>query len=216
MKLTMKRKPFETGCIRLCLLLVLTVVLTGCRQQTSADAILWKAEQLQWDAVAGEKEIPFQQQTDGRWPLPSCWDNRRIGRTSGVRNQGDRGTCWSFSALGGLEALRLPGSQEVFSVDHMTAYHGYSLTEEEGGNFTMILAYLAGWRGPVWESDDPYADGVTEADAPVRAHLQEAKLLGSDSYAIKEAVLQNGAVQTSLYIEDAMRWQTGSTEGAKT
>lgn len=152
------------------------------------------------------------QTADSKWELPSKWDNRLIGRTASIKNQGDLGTCWAFAALGGLETLWLPQEIESFSVDHMTMNHGFSAAVEEGGNFTMALAYLAGWRGPVWEADDPYADGMTNSDAPVRGHLQEAQLLKDDRYAIKEAVLRNGSVQSSLYVDEALLYQGQSTE----
>ena len=45
----------------------------------------------------------------------------------------------------------------------------------------------------------------------VRAHLQEAQLLENDRYAIKEAVLQNGSVQSSLYADEAILYADQST-----
>lgn len=203
-----RKYQFVIACILLSLFSV------GC-QRSKEPLVIEKKEAVQeeWQQVAGiANEELTRHEDDERWELPSAWDNRVIGRTASIKNQGELGTCWAFAALGGLEALWLPQKIESFSVDHMAMNHGFGVSTEEGGNFTMALAYLASWKGPVWEADDPYADGATNPQAPVRAHLQEAKLLKNDRYAIKKEVLKNGAVQSSLYADDAILSEEGSSQ----
>lgn len=187
--------------------------LTACQKEPPVIAAVQKASHEQWNQVDGALQDVSEadHQDYERWGLPSRWDNRLIGRTASIKNQGDLGTCWAFAALGGLEVAWLPEHLESFSVDHMVMNHGYQTEVTDGGNFSMALAYLAGWRGPVWEVDDPYADGATNPQAPVRAHLQEAQLLTNDRYAIKQAILQNGAVQSSMYADEGILQLSEST-----
>ena len=197
-------------------LVSLTLLLAGCREKPEAAAKSYRAAREVWETVQGEdpaRELSVSEiKKGGQWQLPSQWDNRKIGRTASIKNQGSLGTCWAFAALGGLEALWLPQNLESFSVDHLVMNQKAATAAEEGGNFTMVLAYLTGWKGPVWEADDPYADGITSTDAPVQGHLQEAQFLQDDSYAIKAAVLQNGAVQSSVHMDEALRRGDEDTE----
>lgn len=136
--------------------------------------------------------------------LPSSWDNRWINRTVTIANQGDFSSCWAFASLGALQCALLPQEQNAFSVDHMLVYSGFGTGPSSGGTFAMALAYLTAWRGPVYESDDPYADGLTNARATVRYHLQEAQLLNGNARAIKAAVMKYGAVQSTMYFDEAI------------
>ena len=40
----------------------------------------------------------------------------------------------------------------------MTLCNGFNMTQNDGGEYTMGMAYLAAWKGPVYEKDDPYGD----------------------------------------------------------
>ncbi len=210
---TPKCKRRRALALRFALLLAIgSCWISGCGQEAPETA-LWAAAKQPMQKISGaySQEKVAGLHHEDKWQLPSQWDNRRIGRTASIKNQGDLGTCWAFAALGALEILELPQNLENFSVDHLALNHGFTATMEEGGNFNMALSYLAGWKGPVWEADDPYADGVTNPEAAVRAHLQEAQLLENDRYAIKEAVLQNGSVQSSLYADEAILYADQST-----
>ena len=132
--------------------------------------------------------------------IPTRYDLRERYRTAQVRNQGAFGTCWAFAALGALESSLLPEEQALYSADHMTLSNGFNLTQEDGGEYTMGMAYLAAWRGPVYEVDDPYGDNVTNAELTAVKHVQEMQIIhGKDYEKIKEAVFQYGGVQTSIY-----------------
>ncbi len=64
----------------------------------------------------------------------------------------------------------------------------------------MSMAYLLSWEGPVWESEDPYGDGISPDGLKAREHVQEIQILPSKDYeAIKRAVYLEGGVQSSLY-----------------
>lgn len=132
--------------------------------------------------------------------LPASYDLRDRYRISAIRNQGKYGTCWAFGALTAMESSLLPEDSYVFSVDHMSMSNSFFVNQFDGGEYTMGMAYLAAWQGPVFEKDDPYGDGETNEDLrPVR-HVQEMRIVASkDIAAIKEAVFKYGGVQTSLY-----------------
>jgi C1A family cysteine protease len=132
--------------------------------------------------------------------VPTRYDLRDRARASAVRNQGAYGTCWAFAALGALESSLLPEERVTYSVDHMTLNNGFNLTQKDGGDYTMGMAYLAAWKGPVYEADDPYGDDVTDTSLEAVKHVQEMQIIdGKDYEKIKEAVFKYGGVQTSIY-----------------
>ena len=132
--------------------------------------------------------------------LPASYDLRIRQRISEIRNQGKYGTCWAFGALTAMESSLLPEASYLFSVDHMSMSNSFNVTQFDGGEYTMGMAYLAAWQGPVYEKDDPYGDGETNGDLRPVKHVQEMRVIASkDIAAIKEAVFKYGGVQTSLY-----------------
>ena len=134
--------------------------------------------------------------------LPKHYDMRELERVTPVREQGLYGTCWPFASLAALDTTLTPQENLVFSPDHMSLCNSFSLGQNEGGEYTMAIAYMASWQGPVYESDDPYGDGKTNPDLKARKHLEEAQILAPKDYvAIKEAIYKYGAVETSIYTQ---------------
>ena len=132
--------------------------------------------------------------------IPAKYDLRDRERVAKVRNQGIYGTCWAFAALGALESSLLPEEEAQYSADHMTLANGFNLSQYDGGEYIMGMAYLAAWQGPVYEADDPYGDDVTDRSLTAVKHVQEMQIIdGKDYEKIKEAVFQYGGVQTSIY-----------------
>lgn len=131
--------------------------------------------------------------------IPTKYDLRGRSRVGMVRDQGAYGTCWAFAALGALESSLLPAEDVQYSADHMTLCNGFNLTQNDGGEYTMGMAYLAAWKGPVYEKDDPYDNQANETLQAVK-HVQEMQVIdGKDYEKIKEAVFKYGGVQTSIY-----------------
>ncbi|MSS09859.1 peptidase C1 [Clostridium sp. WB02_MRS01] len=149
--------------------------------QTNSQCMSWKSEILNMQ-------------------LPAFYDGREEGRVPSVKNQGSIGTCWAFASLQALEAALLPGESYEFSEDHMSLNNGFCIPQEEGGEYTMSMAYLLSWRGPVLEADDPYGDGISPDGLKSVKHIQEIQILPDKDYEeIKRAVLLYGGVQSSLY-----------------
>lgn len=134
--------------------------------------------------------------------LPSSYDGRDYGRAPIVKNQGTLGTCWAVTASSALEARLLPQESLVFSADHLSLQNSFAKGQNDGGDYTMIMAYLAGWQGPVLEADDPYGDGVSDGTLSAVKHVQEIQLLEEkDLESVKQAIYQYGGVQSSLYMD---------------
>lgn len=166
---------------RIALMLLALSILTGCQYKSPDKPVVGK--------------VPV---TSGT--LPEFYDGRNEGRVPDVKNQGNLGTCWAFASLQALEASLLPGESLDLSEDHMSIGNGFSIPQEEGGEFTMSLAYLLSWKGPVLETQDPYGDRISPKGLKAVKHVQEVQMIpGKDYEKIKQAVLRYGGVQSSLY-----------------
>lgn len=138
--------------------------------------------------------------------FPETYDFRETGMLSAVESQGTFGTCWAFAATAAMEASLKDGMAD-FSVDHMTMNSGFNISPSEGGDYNMALAYLSSWKGPVYEADDPYGDGVTDPSLKAVKHLQEARYIKEkDIGQIKSMVMNYGAVESSLYMSIENEW----------
>ena len=116
--------------------------------------------------------------------LDSRYDLREKGRTTPVRNQGSYGTCWAHGTMASIESWLLTSGKEGydFSEKHLAQkidYTGYSHALNKygisgisgyyngyvksgidgGGSGDRATSYLAQWKGPVLETNDPYPDG---------------------------------------------------------
>ena len=145
--------------------------------------------------------IDFKNLDNGNY-LPDAYDMRSAERVSPVRDQGKFGTCWAFASLGALETTTLPLEENIYSVDHMSLNNGFNLDLSQGGEHNMSIAYMAAWRGPVYEKDDPYGDGVTSDKLKAVKHLEEAIVIDSKNLdKVKSAVFKYGGVETSIFLE---------------
>lgn len=132
--------------------------------------------------------------------LPRQYDSRVENRVSLIKDQGDLGTCWAFAACMAIESSLLPEEVFDFSEDHMSANNSFALSQDEGGEYTISMAYLLAWQGPVLESEDPYGDGYSPKGLKAVKHVQEIQILEEKKYnKIKRAIIQYGSVQSSLY-----------------
>ena len=143
-----------------------------------------------------------QEETEAQKTLsfPARYDSRDYGRAPDVRNQGSLGTCWAVAAVSALEASLLPEEHLRFSADHLSLQNGYAKSQDDGGAYTMTMAYLTAWKGPVLAEEDPYGDGYSPEGLSPRKHVQEIQILPEyDREAIKAAVYRTGGVQSALY-----------------
>ncbi len=133
--------------------------------------------------------------------LPAYYNYLEKQKASAIKNQLHLGTCWACASLTALETTLLPEKQYLFSVDHMTLNNAFNLSQYDGGEYSMAIAYLTAWQGPVLEADDPYADRETDDTLEEVVHVQEVQMIDpGDMEAIKKAVYQYGGVETSIYM----------------
>lgn len=153
-----------------------------------------------WDVETNT--ISFTGQQPDEKIFPYAYDYRTEGKMPEIKNQSTFGTCWAFAALTALESALEPEYSIDFSEDHMSINNNFSITQNDGGEYTMSIAYLASWTGPVLEEDDPYGDGYSPEGLEAVVHVQEVQILESKNYdSIKKAVFLYGGVQSSLYME---------------
>jgi C1A family cysteine protease/chitodextrinase len=154
--------------------------------------------------------FPFQR------ALPSRYDLREQNRLTPVKDQDGYGTCWAYATYGSLESCELTktGTAWDFSENNIVnwAANNYDPIPNvgergwNGADYLQSTAYLTGWFGPVAEADDPYPNPGTWQPKPVRRHIQEVYFLPDrtgplDNDIIKSAVMQYGAVYTTMYID---------------
>jgi len=132
--------------------------------------------------------------------LPEYYNLAETGRSTIVKNQGSHGTCWAVAALSALETTLQPEEALVFSAEHMALKNSFTKKVDDGGEYTMSMAYLLAWQGPVLEESDSYGDLFSPDGLPAVKHVQEAQIIKNKNIQkIKEIIFTNGAVQSSFY-----------------
>lgn len=153
----------------------------------------------QWD-MEQNRLMVVKLTADDQQHLSYRYDLREKGRAPGIRDQGPYGTCWAFASLTALESALMPETKLQLSVDHMNQNNSFTSSQKDGGQYTMAMAYLAAWQGPVNEADDPYGDGKTDSGLEAVAHVQEMQIIEAKNLdEIKKAVFQYGGVETCIY-----------------
>lgn len=141
---------------------------------------------------------PVDTDITGSASLPAAFDLRTTGRISAIRDQGDYGSCWAFASLASLESYVEKDTVVDFSENNLMWNNGFDGTPDDGGNYSMATAYLARWSGPVNESSDPYGS-AKKSGLSSAYHLQEVEYIPESAAAIKQALMDGGALYTSMY-----------------
>ena len=149
--------------------------------------------------------------------LPDRYDMRAEGRVTPIRNQGTHGNCWAYACLGALETTLMPEEELIYSANYMSKHSGYNVEDIEGGDYTMAVAYLARWDGPVArKTDADVSDDANYIEVDGRVvlkHLEEAVFVGAKDYeAIKRYVYRYGGVQSSIYINMELMNEDGESK----
>ncbi|WP_405294288.1 C1 family peptidase [Methanobrevibacter sp.] len=139
-----------------------------------------------------------------------------------VKNQLSSGNCWSFAILATLESAILAVSDDYFDLSEGNmknlasyySYYGWSMDTNEGGFDNMGFGYLVSWLGPVLESDDEYDD--KSSLSPILEsifHVQNMRFFqrssNTDLDEIKKAIMDYGAVYSSLFMTASYNYQVG-------
>lgn len=146
-----------------------------------------------------------------RLGFPATYDLRDYNKVSEIRDQGPNGSCWTFACYSSLESTLRPGEIYDFSEANMRNTHGFDWGPEKGGNRFISTAYLARWSGPILEEDDPYdpykfysPKGLERVkDIKEVMYLPDMDVdFDGGMNAIKDAIMNYGAVQTAMYASD--------------
>ena len=134
--------------------------------------------------------------------------------TTPIKDQGDHGTCWAFSAMGTLEAflgIDGKGKQDLaenhlawFSTVTHSKGNGWLMEGLDMGGWSMIGAgYNISWQGAKFEKDFPY-DPTANNTYPTNwnsgetpYHVTGYAYINNDIDTVKTAIMRYGAVGAS-------------------
>lgn len=144
--------------------------------------------------------------------IPSKYDLRDFNYVTPVKDQGSNGNCWAFASIASLESCILKATGNVYDLSEsnmknlmaLFSDYGWDMDPNKGGYDKMGYGYLVSWLGPINESDDEYNIGtVVSPVLDSMFHVQNVLFLQRNSYtdndAIKRAILEYGAVATSIH-----------------
>lgn len=152
-----------------------------------------------------------------RGAFPATYDLRATGKLTSVRDQSIYGTCWAFAAIASLESGLMPAETRDFSENNMVNRSGYDFGFSDGGQLWMATAYLNRWAGPINETDDPYPNPYgSPTGLSVQKHLQDVLIIPDrsgplDNDNIKQALMDYGAVMTSIYMDEGAAYYNSTT-----
>lgn len=147
--------------------------------------------------------------------IPTHYDLRDYGLVTPVKNQEEGGNCWAFSAIATLESCILKASGEILDLSEenmknlMAVFSDYGRKNRypnDGGDSDLSIGYLVSWLGPVSEDEDSY-DDKSQLSPVLNSlmHVQNVLFIKRDNYTdndgIKRAIMNYGAVATSMYYD---------------
>ena len=152
-----------------------------------------------WQSDTNTAKLSNSSTENGYLPIRYSYVDRK--KAPKVKDQGNFGTCWAFATLTALESTLMPTECYDFSEDNLIRNNLLSEDIQDGGDHIMSMAYLMSWKGPVLETEDSYGDGITNVNATVTKHVQEARIIESKDYEqIKEMIYKYGGVESSFYM----------------
>jgi len=148
----------------------------------------------------------------------ATWDWRAMGAVTPVKNQGQCGSCWSFSTTGNVEGQwflagnKLVGLSEQMLVDcdhHCFEYEGEQVCDAgcDGGLMPNAFMYIMQKNGIDTESSYPYTavDGSCHFDSKnIGAHIKNWTYVARNESQMAVYMQQNGPLSIAV---DAEAWQ---------
>ncbi len=126
-----------------------------------------------------------------------------IDKNDFVRDQGSAASCWSFAANTLFElAVQKKYKETVnFSESHLIENTPIKSTYESGGNFQASSIYYLNHKGPVLENQA--RSGNLDDKLIIPYQLDSYIEINDDINRIKENIIKNGAVLTSIYLNES-------------
>jgi len=150
--------------------------------------------------------------------LPTSWDWRTLGAVTPVKNQGDCGSCWSFSTTGNVEgqwflsnhSLVGLSEQNLVDCDHeCMMYEGEKSCDQgcNGGLQPNAYTYILKNNGIDTEASYPYEavdDKCRFKPTNVGATISNWTMVSSDEGQMAAYLVQHGPLAIAA---DAAEWQ---------
>jgi len=150
--------------------------------------------------------------------LPSTYDWRQHGAVTAVKNQGDCGSCWSFSTTGNVEGqwflagntLTALSEQNLVDCDHQCMdYDNETSCDQgcDGGLQPNAYSYIIKNGGIDTEQSYPYlgADGTCQfKESNVGAKISNWTMVSSNETQMAMYLVQHGPLAIAA---DAVEWQ---------
>ena len=161
--------------------------------------------------------------------LPSKYSMVDLGYLPSVRNQGSEGSCWAHAGMAMAESSMIKqglasASTVDFSEKHLAWFAigasapagdpmygdfsglGAQTAYDGGGNMVDVMFTLMAWIGVEQEANVPYQDFSSGVSESYRyhsyGHLQNVNMYdSSDTTSIKQAIMNDGAVQIAYYAD---------------
>jgi C1A family cysteine protease len=137
--------------------------------------------------------------------LPKSWDWRDYGAVSPVKNQGQCGSCWTFSSVGAIEsAYAIATNTTALSLSEQEIVDCASKDGCSGGIMDHAFEWVERHNGLCSEEDYPYqaVDGECKKCEPVVRVRDYVDVPPNDPHALLRAVLQQPvaiAIQADQY-----------------
>jgi cathepsin L len=141
-------------------------------------------------------------------PAPASWDWRTQGAVTPVKNQGQCGACWAFSATGVLEGLYFLTSGKLVSfseqqlVDCSTAYGNAGC---DGGEMNATYEYIMKY-GTESEAQYPYT--ATQG----KCHYNASDVIFTPKASVNVTAMNSVALQTAVLLQPVTVTLDGQNE----
>lgn len=135
----------------------------------------------------------------------AVFDLRNTAFLTPVKGQTNN-SCWAFATMAAVESqwLKLGLGATDLSENNLKFCNGFDASRNDYGNHFMATAYFARRQGPLAEADDPNSTGSTcPTDKIPLAYIADARYLPHDMDAIKQAIMDHGAIFAMMYFDAA-------------